>query len=212
MDLFDYLRKGKINTFEEPFPISTGSASFAAFGENVNSPFLGLLGMVKKLDDTTAAKFSNTATFTFRNGVYQLVRSDPTSVVANWVLGRPVFWTSKTLYKVSPTAADATVEFAGMALGPLTVAGSFKIIQIDGEAPALLSAVLTKAAPAINDPVVLKFAANLGDVDVELDATSWTNAILKRHIGFLDEAATAATVKRIVLTNARYARNRGIFT
>lgn len=204
MDLFDYLRKGKINKFEEEFITDVREGP---------SPFFGLLGMKKKLDDVTAAKFSDSTIWTCKGGIYRLVRSDPTiAVVGNWSVGRPLFWADKNLYKVTTVAADATVEFAGVALGPLTKAGTFKIIQTDGEAPALLAAALTKAAPAINDPVVLKFAANLADVDVELDATAWSNAIVKRWIGYLDEAAVAGAVKRIMLTQAHRMENRGIFT
>lgn len=204
MDLFDYLRKGNINKFEEPFSTDVRDGP---------SPFYGLLGMKKKLDDVTAAKFSDTSIFTLLNGVYRLVRSDPTIVtVANWSVGRPLFWVDKKLYKVTTVAADSTKEFAGVALGPLTTAGSFKIIQTEGEAPALYAAALTKAAPALNDPLVLKFAANLADFDVELDATAFSNAIVKRMVGRVDEAAVAGAVKRIVLHNLAPVQNRGIYT
>lgn len=204
MDLFDYLRKGNINKFEEPFSTDVREGP---------SPFFGLLGMKKKLDDITAAKFSDTSIFTLLNGVYRLVRSDPAIViVANWSVGRPVFWTDKKLYKVTTIVADSTGEFAGVALGPLTTPGSFKIIQVDGEAPGLLAAALTKAAPAKGDPLVLKFAANLADFDVELDATAHTNAIQKRIVGKVDEAAVAGAVKRIILSGIPQVQNRGIFT
>jgi hypothetical protein len=204
MDLFDYLRKGKINTFEEPFSVDVRDGA---------SPFHGLLGMKKKLDQATAAKFSDTSVFTLLDGVYRLVRSDPAIVtVANWAVGRPVFWSDKKLFKVTTVAADATVEFAGVALGALTTAGSFKIIQVSGEAPGLYAAALTKAAPAINDPLVLKFAANLADFDVELDATAHANAIVKRIVGHVDEAAAAGAVKRIFLNGAHEVQNRGIYT
>lgn len=214
MDLFDYLRGGKINTFEENFTAGSQSVSdFLTVGSSNTNPFHGLLGMKKKLDDATAGKFSDTTIWTCKAGIYRLVRSDPTiAVVGNWALGRPVFWSDKNLYKVTTVAADATVEFAGVCLGPLTKAGTFKIIQTDGEAPGLLAAALTKAAPAINDPIVLKFAANLADFDVELDATAVSNAILKRWVGYLDEAAVAGVVKRIMLTQAHHVENRGIFT
>lgn len=213
MDLFDYLRSGKINTFEEPFMSGAKVTDYIANGSPDTSPFHGLLGMKKKLDQITAAKFSDTSIFTLLDGVYRLVRSDPTiAVVGNWTAGRPVFWVDKRLYKVSTVAADATAEFAGVALGPLTKAGSFKIIQVSGEAPGLYAAALTKAAPAINDPLVLKFAANLADFDVELDATAHANAIVKRLVGRVDEAAVAGAVKRVFLNDAHEVQNRGIFT
>lgn len=212
MDLFDYLRKGKINNFEEAFPTGS-SGTLLDFESGATNPFSGLLGMKKKLDDTTAAKFSNTALWTCLNGTYRLVRSDPTiAAVADWVLGRPLFWADKKLFKVTTVAADATVEYAGQALGPLVKAGSFKLIQESGEAPLLFTAALTKAAPAINDPVVLKFAANLATGDVELDATAFANAIVKRWIGYADEVPVNASVKRIVLTLAHQVQNRGVYT
>lgn len=212
MDLFDYLRTSKVNTFEEAFPTTQKVADFLNSGSKDTSPFYGLLGMKKKVDDTIAAKFSDTNVGTLKGGIYQLVRSKPGITVANWVVGRPLFWSDKSKFEVTTVVADATVEYAGQAISTLTTSGTFKIIQIDGEAPALLAPALTKAAPAINDPVVLLIAANLATVDVELDATAWSNAILKRWIGYLDEAAVAGAVKRIVLTQAHRAQNRGIFT
>jgi hypothetical protein len=204
MDLFDYLRTSKMNTFEEDFTVDVRDGA---------SPFGGLLGMRKKHDDGSAAKFSNTTVGTLRNGIYQLVRSDPTiATVGNWVVGRPLFWVDKALFKVSPVAADATVEFAGVAISTLTKAGTFKFMQIQGEAPLLYAAALTKAVPALNDPVVLKFAANLADGDVELDATAHSNAIVKRIIGRVDEAPVAGAVKRIYLDGSHIDMNRGIFT
>src|SRR5215831_3899696 len=164
MDLFDYLRGAKINTFEEDY-VSTDPT----LGP---SPFRGLLGMKKKLDNNTAAKFSNTALYTFRDGIYMVVRSDPAIVSAgDWVLGRPLGWVNKQTKTVTTIMADTTVEFAGVALGSLTKVGTIKLIQIAGVAPVLLTGALTKAAPLINDPVSVKIAANLATGDVIADAT-----------------------------------------
>lgn len=212
MDLFDFLRTSKMNDFEETAASTQKVAYFISGGSKDHNPFFGLLGMKKKVDDKTAAKFSNTNIGTLKNGIYQLVRAKAGITLADWVVGRPLFWSDKAKFEVTTVAADATVEYAGQSISTLGKDNAFKIIQIDGEAPALLAAALTKAAPAINDPVVLKFGANLATVDVELDATGWSNAILKRWIGYLDEAAVAGAVKRIVLTQAHKAQNVGIFT
>lgn len=201
-----------MNDFEEVFPTTIKVADFLKTGGKDVSPFFGLLGMKKKVDDTIAAKYSNTNVGTLKNGIYQLVRVKSGAVLADWVVGRPVFWSDKGKFEVTTVVADATVEYAGQAISTLANDAAIKIIQIDGEAPCLLAAALTKAAPAINDPVVLKIAANLATGDVELDATGWSNAVLKRWIGYLDEAAVAGQVKRIVLTQAHRAQNRGIFT
>lgn len=207
MDLFDYLRKGKLNTVEEAFG---SNANFIDFAERVNSPFHGLAGYFKKLDEVTAAKFSDTSIWTCHNGMYRLVRSDPNiAVVGSWVVGRPLFWVDKSKYIVSHVAAT-TSEYAGQALGPLTKAGTYKVIQVSGDAPVLLDAALTKAAPAINDPVVMKIAANLATGDVELDATAFSNAIVKRLIGNLIEAAVAGQVKRVYISEAHEVKNRGV--
>lgn len=209
MDLFDYLRKGKINTFEESFGAT--NTNFIDFAEKVNSPFHGLLGYRKKLDNQTAAKFSDTTIWTCLNGIYTLVRSDPNiAVVGNWVVGRPLFWVDKTKRTVTPVVANAsTLEYAGQALGPLTKAGSYKIIQLEGDAPILYDAALTKAA-VINDPVVLKIAGNLATGDTILDATAFDNTVAKRIIGYADEAAVAGAVKRMYLSGAHVNMNRGV--
>jgi len=203
MDLFDYLRGAKINTFEEDY-VSTDPT----LGP---SPFRGLLGMKKKLDNNTAAKFSNTALYTFRDGIYMVVRSDPAIVSAgDWVLGRPLGWVNKQTKTVTTIMADTTVEFAGVALGSLTKVGTIKLIQIAGVAPVLLTGALTKAAPLINDPVSVKIAANLATGDVIADATGWTNVQLKAWIGNLVEAAVAGSVKQVNITQAHASMNLGI--
>lgn len=209
MDFFDYLRTSKMNDFEEAYPTTTKVSDFIGTGPKGSSPFYGLLGMKKKVDDTIAAKYSNTTVGTLKNGVYQLVRAKAGITVADWVVGRPLFWSDKSKFEVT-TVAATTAEFAGVAISTLTTSGTFKIIQVAGDAPGLLAAALTKAAPAINDPVVLLVAANLATFDVELDATGWSNAIVKRWAGYLGEAAVAGAVKKVHLSLAHVVQNRGI--
>lgn len=210
MDFFDYLRSSKMNTFEEAYPTTSKVSDFFGTGPKGSSPFYGMLGMQKKVDDTIAAKYSDTTVGTLKNGIYQLVRSKAGITVANWVVGRPVFWSDKSKFEVTTVVADATVEFAGVAISVLTTSGTFKIIQVAGDAPGLIAATLTKAAPAINDPIVLKIGSNLAEVDVVADATAWDNTIAKRWIGYLGEAATAGAVKKIHLNLAHLVQNRGI--
>jgi hypothetical protein len=211
MDLFDYLRNGKMNTFEEVYA-STSVYDMATIGSRNNNPFFGLLGMFKKVNDAVAGKFSDTTIGTLKNGVYQLVRSKAGGVAADWVKGRPLFWSNKSQYEVTTVAAN-TSEYAGQALGPLTTPGNFKIMQIDGDAPVLFAAALTKAVPVLGDPVTFLVAANLAAGDVELDATGWNNAIVKRWIGYLQSApVTAGQSATVNLANSRTMRNNGIFT
>lgn len=211
MDLFDYLRKGKLNTLEESFGAT--ATNFVDFAEKVNSSFHGLLGYHKKLDNQTAAKFSDTTIYTLKEGIYRLVRSDPNiATVGNWVLGRPLYWVNKTTYVVSPVAAAGatTLEYAGQAIGPLTKAGNYKVIQVAGNAPGLYDAALTKGAPAFGDPIVLKVAANLSTLDVILDATAHDNTVEKRIIGQVVEAVVAGAVKEFYLSGAHINMNRGV--
>lgn len=207
MDLFDYLRGAKLNKFEESYSVDPSTGP---------SPFRGLLGMRKKLDDATALKFSDTTIGTCRNGIYQLWRSDPTIASATtWVRGRLLF--ASTLgggdFKATTVATTASQPI-GVAIDTLTTAGNVKIVQVYGDAyMRWLNGAATKAVPLVMDPVVFAVASSLGVADVELDATGWGNAIRKRYIGRVIEVPAnpaADGVKRILLDGISQIYNRGI--
>ena len=204
MDLFDYLRGAKLNKLEE---------AFGGSPEDGPNPFQGLLGMEKKLDDATAAKFSDTNVGLCKNGLYKLIRTDPTIAdPTKWVVGRPVFWVDTNLWKCT-TVAAATSRFAGVAISNLEEAGNVVLIQTYGDALGLWAAASTKAVPALGDPLQLKIAANLADLEVILDATGWTNVQQKAYVGKVLEVPAnpaASGVKRIWLDGAQRVFNRGV--
>lgn len=206
MDLFDYLRGAKLNNFEE------------AYGEVVSdgpTPFPGLLGMRKKLDDATAAKFSDTNVGLCKNGIYQLWRSDPTIAdVTKWVTGRPLFASLGSGGNFKATTVASTISIPiGVAIDPLEEAGNLKIVQVYGDALGLWAAASTKVVPAIGDPMLLKIAASLADLEVILDATGWTNVQRKAYLGRVLEVPAnpaASGVKRFFLDGAVQIYNRGV--
>lgn len=212
MDLFDYLRSGKLNVFEETFSEVAPAGQFPGGP----TPWAGLLGMRKKIDDKTALAFSNTTIGTCRNGIYQLFRSDPAyATPADWVRGRLLF--AKTLgcgdYVLTPLAAT-TAQPVGVAIDSLTTSGTVKIVQVFGDAVIKwLAGAATKAVPAIMDPVVFAVAANLAVADVELDATAHANAIVKRLVGRVIEVPAnpaVGAVLRILLDKMPQVYNRGV--
>lgn len=207
MDLFDYLRGAKLNNFEEIYSVDPTTGP---------SPFRGMLGMRKKVDNATAAKFSDTNVGLLRNGVYQLWRSDSAIVdEADWVRGRLLF--AKTLGGgdfIATTVAATAAQPVGIAIDDLGLAGNYKIIQVLGDAAIkYLAGAATKAVPLVMDPVVFAVAANLAVADVELDATAHTNPLTKRIIGRVIEVPAnpaAGAVKRILLDNIAQIYNRGV--
>lgn len=198
MDPYSLLGKSKLNDF------STTPPSDPTFGPNL---IKGWAGSRYQFTETRALKLSNTNVGTLHNGIYQLVRARGT--LADWVVGRPVFWSSTTLFEVT-TVAATTALFAGIAISIPSALGDYVYIQIYGDVAALYGGALTKAVPALNDPVVISISASLATVDVILDATSWTNVQQKSFVGRVNEAPVISVVKRIILTEAIQIQNAGI--
>lgn len=177
-----------------------------------NGPDLvtGRLGERFHLTENRATKLSNTTVGTLREGIYQFVRTDPTIVtIANWAVGRPVFWSDIKTFKAT-TVAATTALYAGQAINVPDLAGDCVFIQVEGDAPGLYDGTLAKAVPALNDPVVIKIASSLATLDVFLDATGWTNVQEKLKVGRVNETVTAGAVKRIIITEAIRAFNEGM--
>lgn len=198
MDPYSLLGKSKLNDF------STTPPSDPTFGPNL---IKGWAGSRFQFTETRALKLSNTNVGTLHNGIYQLVRARGT--LADWVVGRPVFWSSTTLFEAT-TVAATTALFAGIAISIPSALGDYVYIQIYGDVAALYGGSLTKAVPALNDPVVISISASLATVDVILDATSWTNVQQKSFVGRVNEAPVISVVKRIILTEAIQIQNAGI--
>lgn len=203
MDTFQYLGTKKFNDFQMPYPDLTDASAGPSIAP-------GILGNRHKLSEAMALKLSNTNVGTLRQGTYQVVRTDPTApTVANYVFGRPLFWADQKKFVVTYVAA-ATSLFAGICLGPVTTAGNLIHICIGGDVGALYAAALGKAVPALNDPVILSIASSLATVDVQLDATAFSNANLKLLVGRVNEAPVVNQVKRIILTHAIQVFDEGI--
>lgn len=203
MDAFSYLGTKRFNDFQLVWP---------AAGDPTQGPSLApaILGNRHKLSETMARKLSNTNVGTLRQGIYQVVRTDPTAAtIANYVAGRPLFWADPSKFVVTYVAASTSL-FAGICLGTVAVAGNVIHMCVAGDVGGLVAAALTKAVPALNDPVFLKIAANLAALDVQLDATAMTNVELKLIAGRMNEAFVVNQVKRIILTQAIQVMDEGI--
>lgn len=199
MNPYALLGKSKLNDFSSTPP------SDPTFGPNF---IKGWAGQRFALDQKMALKFSNTNVGTLRNGIFQMVRARG-AVLADWVVGRPVFWSDTTLFEAT-TVAATTALLAGIAISIPSALGDYLWIQTYGDVAGLYAGALTKAVPALNDPAVLSFAASLATLDVILDATSWTNVQQKIFAGRVNEAPVINVVKRIMLTQAIQVYPEGI--
>lgn len=202
MDLSPYLgNDSKLNEVSLAIPVG------ARNGPDLISP---RLGERFHLTENRATKLSNTLIGTLRQGVIQFVKTDPSiAVIANWQVGRPVFWSDMKNF-VATTVAASTGLFAGIAINVPDKAGDCVFIYVEGDVGALYTAALTKAVPALGDPVKLSIAASLATVDVQLDATPFSNVELKLVIGKVNEAPVVNLVKRIILTEAVRSFNEGM--
>lgn len=167
----------------------------------------GFAGSRFHLTTAMATKLSNTNVGTLRNGIYQFVRCR--GALADWDVGRPLFWSDTNLFEVTSVAAT-TALLAGICISTPTTLADYTYIQVYGDVGGLYDGTLAKAVPALNDPVVLKIASSLATLDVFLDATGWTNVQEKLLVGRVNETVTAGAIKRIILTEAVQVFNEGI--
>lgn len=212
MDAFSYLGKSKFNDFSYTWPVALTPVN--AVGP---SRLPGILGNRHKLDKKMAAALSNTNIGTLGEGLFQVVRTDPTIAdITKWQKGRPVFWvdiTDVTKRFLVTTVAAVTSMLAGIALNTPDKAGDVVHICIQGDCEGLWAAASTKVVPVVGDPLQLKVAANLADLEVILDATSWTNVQIKAQVGKVIEVPAnpaASGVKRILLQHAVQVFDEGI--
>lgn len=202
MDTFSYLGTKRFNDFQMAWPTQFDPTAGPSLAPAV-------LGNRHKLSESMARKLSNTNVGTLRQGIYQVVRTDPTAAtIANYVAGRPVFWADPSKFTITYVAATTSL-FAGICLSTVAAAGNIIHICVAGDVGGLYAAALTKAG-ALNDPVVLSIAANLATLDVLADATAWTNVQKKLEVGRVNEAPVVNQVKRIILTNAIQVMDEGI--
>lgn len=216
MDLVEYLGTKKLNELILPNPYNSAGVIDIAAGKH-NERGRGFLGQRFRLSEKQGLKQSNTTIGTIYGCVVMLVRIQPdfgTVLITDIDVGRPLFWSDKKKFEVTPLAS-ATAQLAGISLVGLTSAnakGDIIPIVIHGDVGVLLAASLTKASPVANDPVVLSIASNLATADVLADATSWTNVQMALRIGRVIEAwnGGAGTVKKMHLDNAYLIPNDGV--
>lgn len=206
MNLFQYLGTKKLNELILPNPYDSNGKLDVTQGPN---RYLGLLGSEYKLSEKTALKVSNTTIGTLYSCVVKMVRIQPdfgTVALTDIIAGRPLYWNDTKKFTVTPLAS-LTAKPAGIAITNLTSAnskGDIIPIVVAGEVGALFIAEVTKAAAAINDPVVNSIAANLGGCDVLADATGWTNVQMAARIGRMAQTFAAdeeGAVFKIMLDN-----------
>lgn len=220
MELVNYLGTKKLNDFIFPNPLdSAGRFNFGAEGKlgPLAAQIYGLLGARFKYSEKQALKLSNTLVGILYNCEVQMVRVDPsfgTVTLADIIVGRPLFWTDKTKFLVSPLAS-ATALLAGISPVVMTSAnakGDIIPLIVRGDVGVKLKAALTKASPLANDPLVLNITANLGTGDVILDATAWTNVQMALRIGRVLSALNGldGTVVKCHLDNAYQVYRDGV--
>lgn len=217
MDLFKYIGNKKLNEFVFPNPL-TSAGAFDPTNQtgSLGQEIYGCLGQKFKMSESEALKLSNTNVGILYNCEVQLVRISTGSLtLTDLIVGRPVFWSDKTKFEVTPVAS-ATTLLAGVCICALTSSnakGDIMYIVTRGDVGGLLKASsLTKASPLANDPTVLNIASSLATFDVLADATGWTNVQLALRAGRVLEAwnGGAGTVKKLHLDNAYEVFGKGV--
>lgn len=149
-------------------------------GQSVTNgqPYSGQLGAVVTLNATDAVPLTDmTATIaTLYGGKYQYVQFLSTQS-GTTIAGGPVYWSDRDNFVVSADVPTNGAGFAGIALNVVTK-GNFGWIQVAGKAILHVAAV-TKATPAIGDPVS---TSTIGIFDDVADA-NMTNLQVARFVG-----------------------------
>jgi hypothetical protein len=147
-------------------------------GQSVTSgqPYTGQLGATVQLNADTALGLSDTSVGTLYAGKYQYVKFY-VSQSGTTVLGGPMYWQDADNFVVTADVPTNGAGFAGVALNVVTK-GNYGWIQVAGKA-ALHTAVVTKATPAIGDPVS---TSTIGIFDDVSDA-NMTNLQVARIVG-----------------------------
>jgi hypothetical protein len=198
MNVFKWLPDGKLNDLDIDFPV-------AGDGKGPQ-PLVGMLGEEFIVDENTGLKLSNTTKGTLYGCKLKLVRFVVGSTAANLV-GRPVFWSDKKKFYVTPDATPTSV-FAGIAICACGK-GNMGLIVTAGEVDGLFVNPLTKAVPVVNNRIVISIAAGVAALDVLADATALTWGTLQTDIGEVRAAVTAGAVSRVWIREKRQF-NRGI--
>lgn len=198
MNVFDWVPSGKLNDLDIDFPVAGDMKG--------PQPLIGMLGEEFIYDEAEGLKRSNTTVGTVYGCKLKLVRFASGSTAAN-LKGRPVFWSDKKKFIVTPDAT-AVIPFAGI---PLLAngKGNMGFIVVAGEVDGLFVNPLTKATPVVNNRIIISIAAGVAALDVLADATALTWGTLQTDIGEVRAAVTAGAVSRVWIREKRQF-NRGI--
>lgn len=192
MHLFDVLPTAKLNDLDLDWP-----GTDVTKGPNM---WVSMLGERWQYSEKDAVKRSLTTRGHCGAGIYQMVRTHPTSTAA-LVVGRPLFWSDRKLFVVTPDITAAfLLPFAGVALNVPTTKGNVVMMCVSGDVDGLFDAALTKAVPVINDLTILKHTGGIAAFDVTADATAETGALARLRNGIrVNEAVTAGALSRIII-------------
>lgn len=160
---------GKLNAVNDPVvgQTVTGGQSYD-----------GQLGAVMILNAAEALALTDTSGTvpTLYGGKYQYVRFY-TSQSGTTIAGGPMYWQDRDNFVVTADVPTNGAGFAGMALNVVTK-GNYGFIQVSGKA-ILNVAAITKATPAIGDPIS---TSTIGIFDDVADA-NMTNLQVARFVG-----------------------------
>lgn len=147
-------------------------------GQSVSTgeAFLGQVGAVIEVNADEALKLSDTAVGTLYAGKYKYVKFY-VSQSGTTVVGGPVYWQDADNFVVTADVPTNGAGFAGVAISVPTK-GNYAWIQVSGKA-ALHTGAVTKATPAIGDPVS---TSTIGIFDDVSDA-NMTNLQVARMVG-----------------------------
>ena len=136
----------------------------------------GQLGAITVLNATDALNLSDTVNqTTLYEGTYQYVKFLSTQSGTTIAQG-PVYWSDPDNFVVTADVPTNGAGFAGIALNVVTK-GNYGWIQVSGKA-LLNVGTVTKATPAIGDPVSTSTIGIFDDVD-----TTPTALIIARYVG-----------------------------
>jgi hypothetical protein len=145
----------------------------------------GQLGAVMTLNAADALKASDTTVGTLYEGSYQYVQFYA-SQSGTTVAQGPMYWQDPDNFVVTADVPTNGAGFAGIALNVVTK-GNYGWIQVSGKATLNVGTV-TKATPAIGDPVSTSTIGIFDDVD-----TTPTALIIARYVGVWIVAPATST-------------------
>jgi hypothetical protein len=140
---------------------------------------------MRATDFLSGSRYFVAATGTLFGGIYQLVKTDSTSLGANLALGKVAFLKNTTAGRqaftvIDESVATANTEVAGIFLNTVTP-GNFTFIQIAGDVNIQLKTGLSNGAPAEGD--ALFAGGGSGTIDDLTPGVTFNTVQLSRYLG-----------------------------